>query len=147
MSLINVSEGASLALHAMALIARENGRRLKVKDLAERLDASRAHMAKVFQKLGTAGLVKSTRGPDGGFELDLEPERISFLDILEVIDGKVNMGGCPFDRKVCRLDECIFRDEVSRISIDIYRMYRDIKLSDFIEDNIPDEQTEQGATE
>ncbi len=131
MSLINVSEGASLALHAMALIAREKGGRLKVKELAERLDASRAHMAKVFQKLGAAGLVKSTRGPDGGFVLGRNPGLISFLDILEVMDGKIRLGGCPFGRASCRFDNCIFKDEASRISSDIYRMYRDIKLSDF----------------
>ena len=147
MSLINVSEGASLALHAMALIAREKGSRLKVKDLAENLGASRAHMAKVFQKLGAAGLVRSTRGPGGGFELELEPERISFLDILEVIDGKISLGGCPFDRKVCRFEKCIFRDEVSRIASDIYRMYRDIKLSDFIDGGIPGGDPARGDSE
>ena len=134
MSLIRISEGASLALHAMALIAADQSERLKVKDLSEKLDASRAHMAKVFQKLAASGLVRSIRGPAGGFELNRPPEAISFLAILEVIDGKIELGGCPFDRKVCRFESCIFRDEVTRISRDIYEMYRSIKLSDFIRD-------------
>lgn len=134
MSLIRVSEGASLALHAMALIAGDQSERLKVKDLSERLDASRAHMAKVFQKLAASGLVRSTRGPAGGFELNRPPDEISFLDIMEVIDGKIELGGCPFDRKVCRFESCIFGDEVARISRDIQDMYGRIKLSDFIKD-------------
>ncbi|MDZ7860918.1 MAG: Rrf2 family transcriptional regulator [Candidatus Krumholzibacteriota bacterium] len=134
MSLIRVSEGASLALHAMALIAADQSERLKVKDLSEKLGASRAHMAKVFQKLAASGLVRSIRGPAGGFELNRPPEEISFLAILEVIDGKIELGGCPFDRKVCRFESCIFRDEVTRISRDIYEMYKSIKLSDFIKD-------------
>jgi len=134
MSLIRISEGASLALHAMALIAADQSERLKVKDLSEKLGASRAHMAKVFQKLAASGLVRSIRGPAGGFELNRPPEEISFLAILEVIDGKIELGGCPFNRKVCRFESCIFRDEVTRISRDIYEMYRSIKLSDFIKD-------------
>jgi len=44
------------------------------------------------------------------------------------------LGGCPFDRKVCRFENCIFGDEVTRISRDIHEMYGRIKLSDFIED-------------
>lgn len=134
MSLIRISEGASLALHAMAMIAADQSERLKVKDLSEKLDASRAHMAKVFQKLAASGLVRSIRGPAGGFELNRPPEEISFLAILEVIDGKIELAGCPFDRKVCGFESCIFRDEVTRISRDIYEMYRSIKLSDFIKD-------------
>ncbi|MBD3179522.1 MAG: Rrf2 family transcriptional regulator [Candidatus Latescibacteria bacterium] len=132
MSLIKVSEGASLALHAMVLIARNRPERMKVKELAERLDGSRAHMAKVFQKLAAAGLVSSTRGPSGGFELNMKPENIAFLDILEIIDGEVKPGGCPFDREECMFDQCIFRDEVHRISTQIHEMYRNIRLSDFV---------------
>jgi Rrf2 family protein len=132
MSLIKISEGASLAMHAMALIARDGSRRLKVRELAEHLGASRAHMAKVFQKLAASGLVDSTRGPAGGFELGRDPDDITFLDILEVMDGKIKLDGCPFDRKSCAFEDCIFRGEVARISRDIHHMYGKITLSDYV---------------
>ncbi|MDY6916154.1 MAG: Rrf2 family transcriptional regulator [Candidatus Cloacimonadota bacterium] len=132
MSLVNVSEGASLALHGMALIARQQPQRLSVKYLAEELHASQAHLAKVFQKLSKAKLVKSVRGPAGGFQLNKEPEDITFWDIFQVIDGDVELGGCPFGKVHCAFQTCIFSKELNRISQDIYETFKNMKLSDFV---------------
>lgn len=131
MSLVNVSEGASLALHSMALIAGREAERMTVKALAEELDASQAHLAKVFQKLGKAGLVNSVRGPSGGIELGRPAQEISFLDIYEAIEGRVVLGGCPLNRSHCAFEECIFSDELNRISNDIYETLEKTVLSDY----------------
>ena len=131
MSLLNISEGAFLAMHSLAMIARKQPERLNVKVLAEELNASQAHLAKVFQKLGKAGIVKSVRGPAGGFILDKPAEEISFLDIYEIMDGKISLGTCPLGKGHCAFDICIFNDDFNRLSNDIYQTYKKIKLSDF----------------
>ena len=131
MNLLNMSEGAYLALHSLALIAKKQPERLSVKNLAEELNASQAHLAKVFQKLGKAGLVTSVRGPAGGFVLDKDAGSISFLDIYEIIEGKVQHCACPLGREECSFDECIFSDDVGRLSSELYETYGKIKLSDF----------------
>lgn len=126
-----MTEGAYLAMHGLALIAQKQPERLSVKHLAEALDASRDHLAKVFQKLSKAGLVTSVRGPAGGFILNKAAEDISFLDIYEIIEGTVNLGACPLGKKMCAFHSCIFSSEFHRISEDIYHTYKKIKLSDF----------------
>jgi len=93
--LINISEAASLSLHSLALIARNQPQRMNVKVLARDLDVSQTHLAKVFQKLSKNGLVKSVRGPAGGFELNKPAEDISFLEIYEIIEGKVKSDRLP----------------------------------------------------
>ena len=132
MSLTNVSEGASLALHSLALIAQKQPERMTVKVLAEELNASQAHLAKVFQKLSKSGLVKSLRGPSGGFVLNRDPEDISFLDIYEIIEGKVELGGCPLGKTSCTFKTCIFSNELNRISADIYETFKRLRLSAYI---------------
>jgi len=132
MSLVNVSEGASLALHGLALIARQQPQRLSVKFLAEELHASQAHLAKVFQKLSKAKLVKSVRGPTGGFQLNKPADQITFWDIFRVIDGDKELGGCPFGKEYCAFHTCIFSKELNRISQDIYETFNKMKLSDFV---------------
>ncbi|MEA1972976.1 MAG: Rrf2 family transcriptional regulator [Candidatus Cloacimonadota bacterium] len=129
--LLNVSEATSLALHGLALIAKNQATRMNIKVLAERLNASQSHMAKVFQKLSKACLVKSVRGPAGGFELRKDATEITFLEIFETIEGKVNMTQCPFGKKHCIAKMCILNVELNRISTDIYETYKKIKLSDF----------------
>jgi Rrf2 family protein len=130
-NLVNVSEGAYLAMHSLALIARKQPERLTVKTLAEELDASQAHLAKVFQKLSKAGLVKSVRGPSGGFILGKEAKDISFLDIYQTMEGEIILGQCPLGKERCAFDNCIFSSEIHRISGEIYNTYKNIKLSDF----------------
>ncbi|MDP8267425.1 MAG: Rrf2 family transcriptional regulator [Candidatus Tenebribacter davisii] len=130
-NLVNVSEGSYLALHGLAYIAQKFPERVSVKKLAEILQASEAHLAKVFQKLSKADLVSSSRGPAGGFELSKAPEEISFLQILEVIEGEVKLGDCPFGKPHCAFTNCIFNHELNRISKDIYDTFNNMKLSKF----------------
>jgi len=131
MNLVNVSEGAYLAMHGLALIAENSSERMNVKVLAEKLHASQAHLAKVFQKLHKAGLVDSVRGPAGGFNLHKPAEDITFLDIYEIIDGQVNIGKCPLGKDYCVFKSCIFTKELNRISRDIYETFKKTKLSSF----------------
>ena len=133
-SLINISEGASLALHSLALITARKPQKLNVKTLADRLDASPAHLAKVLQKLSKAGLVRSYRGPAGGFTLERLPEDVSLLEIYEVIEGKINLSDCPVGREECMFDKCIFNNSLNRISKEIYNTLKQIKLSNFSEE-------------
>ncbi|MDO9577175.1 MAG: Rrf2 family transcriptional regulator [Candidatus Cloacimonadales bacterium] len=130
-SLVNVSEGSYLALHGLAYIAQYTSDRLSVKKLAKVLHASEAHLAKVFQKLSKADLVNSVRGPAGGFELNKPADAITFLEIYEIIEGKVKLGGCPFGKISCAFQTCIFNTGLTRISQDIYDTFKNMKLSDF----------------
>jgi Rrf2 family protein len=131
MSLVNVSEGAYLALHGLAYIAQRTPQRVSVKQLAEALYASEATLAKVFQKLSKVGLVKSVRGPAGGFELSKPAGEITFLQIYEVIDGVVELGGCPFGKTQCAFQFCIFNTQLNRISREIYDTFASMTLADF----------------
>jgi Rrf2 family protein len=131
MNLINVSEGAFLAMHSLALIAKKQPDRVTVKHLAEELDASQAHLAKVFQKLSKAGYVKSVRGPSGGFILNKPAKEISFLDIYQTMEGDISLGHCPLGKDTCAFEHCIFSSNLHKISNEIYDTYKKITLADF----------------
>ncbi len=130
-TLIHASEGAYLALHGLVIVAESAPDRVNIKTLAEKLHASEAHLAKVFQKLNKADIVESVRGPSGGFTLKVNPTNISFLDIIETIDGKVNIHGCPFGKTKCVFNKCIFNEKVSKITVELADAYKNLKLSDF----------------
>ena len=130
-NLINISEAASLALHGLVLIAKNQPMRMNVKTLSVELNASQTHLAKVFQKLSKTGLVRSLRGPAGGFELNNPADEITFLEIYEIIDGKITLGDCPLGKNHCVFQSCIFDNELNRISADIYETFKKMRLSDF----------------
>ena len=131
--LINISEAASLALHGLAIVAQKSPNKVNAKYLAEKLNASEAHLAKIFQRLSKSGLIRSFRGPTGGFMLNKPAEEISFLDIYEIVESKIILNNCPLDKAGCTFENCIFGDTLKNISENIYQTFKNIKLSNFIE--------------
>lgn len=107
--LVRFPEAASLGIHATVILAGQRNSLVSAKALAERLDASEAHMAKVMQRLAHAGIVDSTRGPKGGFALARPAGEVTLLAVYEAIEGAVEPAGCVFGTPVCGRKSCIFR--------------------------------------
>lgn len=103
--LIRVSDAASLALHALAYLAKCKAGRVSTKDIAKSLQASEAHLAKVMQRLEHSGLVSGKRGPTGGFELQRKPGELTLLEIYEIVEGPAKSSRCLLGQQMCN-DEC-----------------------------------------
>lgn len=83
------------ALHCCSIMAQQPfDRYLPTKDLAEFHGVPKEYLSKALQALAQAGLVEGTLGPAGGYRLARSPEEISFLDIVEAIEGKRNTFQC-----------------------------------------------------
>ena len=128
--LIKVSEAASLALHAMVLMAAESLRPLSTAEIASRLVVSEAHLSKVLQRLGRAGLVKSLRGPRGGFVLARGSGAMTLRDVYEAIEGKCEPSGCLFGSPACGLKRCILSGVVEKVDGQLRRYLARTRLSD-----------------
>jgi Rrf2 family protein len=109
------SEAASIALHSMVLIAKSD-EIINVSVIADTIGSSKHHIAKILQRLVKDGFINSLRGPTGGFSLKKKPAKISFLDIYEAIEGKINITSCPLEKDVCPFDkECIMNKVTSKM--------------------------------
>ncbi len=129
-SLVNISEGTSLAFHGLGLLARTAPGRVSVKQAARSLKASEAHLAKVFGKLRKRGWVSSVRGPSGGFTLRIPPEEISFLDVYELFEEAVDVKSCPLGGRFCPFGRCVFDSRMEHVIRDIYRIMKSTTISD-----------------
>src|SRR5260370_41033476 len=58
-----------------------------VKNIAEKEDIPADFLAKILQQLARKGLLRSSKGPTGGFALRVDPTEIRLLDIVEALDG------------------------------------------------------------
>ena len=132
-SLVNISEGTSLAIHGLGLLAGIAPERINVKSAAASLRASEAHLAKVFSKLQKSGLISSTRGPSGGFTLEKAPEEISFMDVYEIFEAPVDPAACPLGRNNCPFNSCLFEGRIHKVSREIYQILTDTTISDLKE--------------
>ncbi len=100
-NVLRISEAASLALHTMVLLARKPEERLSTKEIAGVLKVSEAHLSKVLQRLGRVGLVNATRGPNGGFMVEKDPNGVTLLEVYEAIEGPLNSSNCLLGTPIC----------------------------------------------
>ncbi len=125
------SEATYIGLHAMVLIAQRNGERISIKDIAETILVSEAHLAKVILRLAHTGLISTTRGPGGGAVLAKPPKEISFLDIVEAIEGPLENSKCVFGRNKCSHARCIFGDFLVKMTKEAKEWLRSKTLDQF----------------
>ena len=126
--ILSFSEAASIAVHGMILVARSD-KLVNVNQIAELTASSRHHVAKVFQRLVKDNFINSSRGPSGGFSLKKDPAEISFLDIFEAIEGKIEITKCPLDKPICPFDKCIFKNVIKDLTLD-FRNYMEEQTLD-----------------
>jgi Rrf2 family protein len=113
--IFSMSEAASIAIHSMVLVARnENG--INAVKIAEQTGFSKNHISKVAQRLVKDDLLKSLRGPSGGFTLKKEPKDITLLDIYQSIEGPLEITDCPLANEICNFDQCVMGNVVNKMS-------------------------------
>ncbi len=132
-SILKISEAASLALHAMVILASKKEHSFSVKEIAELLKASANHLSKVLQRLSKAELVESLKGSKGGFKLSKNPEEITLMDIYEAIEGKFNVSSCLFGKVDCDSKCCVMGGLLSSINQQTDKHFRKTRLSDFLD--------------
>ena len=76
------------ALHCCAILAGvPDGGRLSAKDLAELHGVPKDYLSKALQALSQAGIAEGSLGPAGGYRLARAAEKITFLDVVEAVEG------------------------------------------------------------
>lgn len=127
--ILNLSEATALALHAMIYLEAHNDRKVSTKEIAGAFRASEAHLSKVMQRLVKAGMVKSVRGPKGGFELVTSDNGISLLHLYELFEGPISDTICLFDTPVCGLENCVIGDLLLQVNNQVVEYMTKTSLS------------------
>lgn len=97
------------ALHCVMILASvPEGKLLNSKALAEFHGVPKEYLAKCLQSLSQAGLVKTTSGPYGGYSLAKTPDKISFLDVVEAVEGTTKTFKC---NEIRRNNPCLAKSD------------------------------------
>jgi Rrf2 family protein len=82
----------------------------QIQDISRRQHISPRYLEQIFQNLKRAGLLKSKRGPQGGYALARKPDEITVLEILNATEQDVLLVDCDgiTPKKSRRKSECPF---------------------------------------
>jgi Rrf2 family protein len=84
---MKMNEGVEWAVHSCVNLCFIPGEAVTAKRLAAFYELPTAYLNKQLQALTRAGILSSTSGPKGGFQLAKAPEKITLLDVVTAIDG------------------------------------------------------------
>ena len=126
-----LSEAASIAIHSMVLIARSKDGINAVK-IAEFTGFSINHIAKVLQRLVKSDLLRSVRGPAGGFTMKKEPGELNLLDIYQAIEGPIELTDCPLSYDICNFDRCLMGNVINKLTSEFRKFLEEQTLSSYL---------------
>src|SRR2546427_12502106 len=72
-------------------------------EIAERERVPRQFLEKIVQELIHKGLVRSRRGPHGGYVLARPAEQMTFRDVIEAVEGPISLNVCTGEQAGCSL--------------------------------------------
>ena len=101
----HITTSVEYGIHCLLLLVGNEDRPMSSRDLADLQGVSPSFLAKIFPKLEKAGIVKACGGVRGGYLLAKRPEEISFLEIVDAIEGVKPLFDCQEIRGRCAVFE------------------------------------------
>jgi Rrf2 family protein len=103
---MQITRQADYAVRAVLHLARAgNAERAATSMIAKEQNIPPSFLAKIISQLSIAGLLHTSRGARGGVTLAREPRDITLLEVVEAIDGPIQLNECVANDGVCTFEE------------------------------------------
>ena len=101
------TRGRYAVMALVSLAAASRGNPVALKDIAGQEEIPEPYLQQLFSRLRRRNLVKSIRGPGGGFLLARHPSQISIGEIIRTAEGRDAVIGCRRSGRTCgRIERC-----------------------------------------
>ncbi|MBD3183501.1 Rrf2 family transcriptional regulator [Candidatus Poribacteria bacterium] len=105
-----------------------------LKDIAQRQSVSDKYLWQLINPLKVAGLVSSTRGAHGGYNLAKKPSDITLREIIETLEGPLCIVECVDNPEICdKAEECVTIGIWEEASNRLKEFFESISLQDMVE--------------
>lgn len=141
--MVRISKTVEYALIAVQHMAVHRNDLVSARDLAGHFELPAGLVAKILQRLATAGMLESEQGVHGGYRLVRDPDAISFLELSEAVEGPLRPAACDSEGSgSCdRSDACTVAGPVHALSARIIDLLAETKVGSLLNHT----QLEEGA--
>ena len=136
---LKISRKIDYGLRAMIFLASiPSGEIVPFREIARRMQIPEEFAAKILKTLSTKGLVKATRGKLGGYSLAKRMADISFLDVIEAVEGPVVVNLCLDRGDTCKLTpSCTMYSVWKEGQERMLEVYREATLDKLVIQSLP----------
>jgi Rrf2 family transcriptional regulator, iron-sulfur cluster assembly transcription factor len=137
---MRLSTKGRYAVMAMVDLAKQSaGRPIALAEIAERQEISLSYLEQLFARLRVAGLVRSVRGPGGGYLLGHTSQETRISDIILAVDEPIRATRCSPGAPVgCRgsKSRCLTHDLWEELGNQIHLYLSSVSLADVVEQRV-----------
>ena len=142
------SQSTELAIDSLFyMAANPHLTEFSVEQVASAQNVSVSYLAKIFQQLVKAGLLRSHRGAKGGYALGRSPSQTTLSDIAKVFEGTSPLYECNATSKHCQMGpKCLILATFSEAERKVQEVWSRVSLQDVVNHNAPHKGTEAAWT-
>lgn len=133
------TKGRYAVMAMVDLAANSKGNPVALADIADRQEISLSYLEQLFARLRKGGLVKSVRGPGGGYLLAQTPDQTRIADIILAVDEPIRTTRCANGTpQGCRTNRsrCLTHDLWEELGNQIHRYLSSVTIADVVERRI-----------
>lgn len=114
------------------LALNEVGRPVTLAGISERQEISLSYLEQLFSRLRRNGLVKSVRGPGGGYRIAKPLDKISVSDIITAVDEQIDATQCGGNENCHDDRRCMTHDLWASLNVKILEYLSGVSLADLV---------------
>jgi Rrf2 family protein len=124
-------------MRAILELALEYGKApLQIKTIADREDISNKYLEQLIAMLKASGLVRSIRGPRGGYVLAKPPSEVLMKDVFLTLEGPMVPAECLQHEEYCeRCTDCATRQIWQKLQNAILGVLESVTLADLVQNS------------
>lgn len=133
------TKGRYAVMALVDLAARGKDGPIALADIATRQEISLSYLEQLFSKLRRGGIVRSVRGPGGGYMLAIPADQLRISDITMAVDEPIRATRCsPGSPKGCMNNKvrCVTHDLWEELGNQIYMFLNSVTVEDVIEGRV-----------
>lgn len=107
---------------------------VSIKSISQRQNISEYYLEQLFAPLRRAEIIKSIRGAQGGYVLNKDAREITVLEIMNILEGPIEVSECLDTDSCDNIDLCATRTVWKKIKHSIDSVMASITLQDIVND-------------
>lgn len=121
-------------LALMELASKKDRGPISLHNIAENRGISLKYLENIFKLLKKNRIVRSTRGPEGGYELLTSAENLTLFQIFDAVDGPLQTMDCIYDPSFCKKDSnCSLKDFLEELQSNIFAFLKSKTLEQIMQ--------------
>lgn len=136
-----LSKSFGYALRGVLYVAlrQQHVKRVQIQEIAQKLAVPQHFLAKIMKRLAEKGILRSTKGPYGGFSITDKTLQTRIIEIVSITDGTGLVDNCVLSFRKCNAkNPCPLHTKMAKLKKGFIESLSDSSIGDLLDEKNPE---------